>query len=181
MSIVEKGDIVILIDTDEIRHEQFIGTKWVVQVVLSNYPIAAMITRDDFQITTSVKNLAVVPPPGSTFEHGEMVKVEKSYIKINHRNCNKTLVGKFGQIKNYDSKIDYYFIKSSDGESGWFPASSLIPLNFKGKSFFYPMQQVKFHGNITAISQVKRTKFNFGQLLLIDGQWVPSTEVEPIK
>lgn len=179
MSIVEKGDLVILTATEETWHEIYIGTKWMVQGLLNSYPTQAIISRNDIQLTTCIKNLEVVPPPGSTFDHGETVKIEKSFSKINHRSCNKSLIGKFGQIRNYDSRIDYYFVKSSNGESGWFPASSLLPINFKGKHFFYPLQQIKFQGKTSLISQVRRTKFNFGQLLLIDGQWIPSTEVEP--
>jgi len=180
--IVEKGDTVVLIETDQLRLEPYIGSKWTVQAIVDNgFPVSAIITRDDLQATVAIKNLEVVPPPGSAFDHGEAVKIDKPYSKTNHRTCNKALVGKVGRVKNYDSKINYYFIKCLDGESGWFPTSSLIPIDFKGDKFYYPLQQVKYKDKEVFVHQVKRTKFNFGQLLLINGQWVPSTEVEPLE
>jgi len=178
---IEKGNIVILTDTDQPKLHAYIGTKWVVQAVLDHiHPNSAMIYRDGMQATAYIKHLEVVPPPESIFEHGEVVKINKAYSKTNHRTCDKTLIGKTGKIRSYDSRTDFYFVRCVSGEFGWFPQTSLIPIDFKGQHFFYPLQQVKYHDAIVTINYTKRTKFNYGQLLEIEGQWIPSTEVEPL-
>ena len=181
MPHVEKGDIVILTETDQTKLQPHVGSKWVVQAILGHtYPSSAVISRDDMQANVYIKNLEVVPPPGSTFEHGELVKIIRTYPKTNHRTCDKTLIGKVGKIRGYDSRIEFYLVRCPGGEFGWFPQISLVPINFKGEHFYYPLQQVTYGDSTVTISLTKRTRFNYGQLLEIDGQWIPSTEVTPL-
>ena len=176
---INRGDTVILIEANQVKLQSYVGLIWHVEAVMPNsFPESVLISRGDIQASTYVKNLEVVPPSDSPFKHGEIVRIHNPFIKINYMTCDKSLVGKTGKIKNYDSKIDFYCIGCQSGETGWFPPSSLIPINFKGEYFYYPMQQVKYKDKIVVIDQTKKTKFNFGQLLLIDGAWVPSTDVE---
>ena len=60
----------------------------------------------------------------------------------------------------------------------WLPY--LLPLDYKGERFFYPLEEVTYKDKTCIVSKIKKSKFKWGQLLFIDGEWVPSTDVEPL-
>lgn len=179
---VNFGDIVILTETDDPFMQAHVGKRWKVGLIMyGSHPPRAVITLGDLQTTSYLKNLEVIPPSESPFEHHDLIKIKKGYTKINHKTCDKSLIGKIGKIKGYDSITSFYYIRCNTGEFGWFPADCLVPLNFKGEHFFYPLQNVKYEDKIVIISEVKKTRFSFGQLLLIEGNWIPSTDVKPLE
>jgi hypothetical protein len=121
--------------------------------------------------------LEVTPPEDSPLVHDEFVRIIKGYAKDICHASRPELVGKTGKVRGYDTRNGYYFIKTTNGDSGWFPIQCLVPLNFKGDKFYYPEQEVIFEGNCVRISKIRKTKFGSGQLLYINGFWIPSTEV----
>jgi hypothetical protein len=56
----------------------------------------------------------------------------------------------------------------------------LIPLDYRGERFFYPLEAVLYKDQEKIITKVKQTKFKWGQLLLIDGEWIHASDVKPI-
>lgn len=179
---VEKGCAVILASTDQTTLSQFIGTQWEVLSVLEAYhPACAIIKRNNIQISASLRDLEVIPPATSPLRHNELVKIQKEFIKNPNapHYCNTSLLGKIGHIRGYDLRNDYYKVITSTG-SGWFPIECLVPTSFKGETFYYPMQIVSYKKEKCTVMQVKTTRFNHGQLLLIDGVWVPSSHVEKV-
>ena len=179
---VEKGDEVILTDTDQPQLRSYIGKKWRVEATMFNYsPASAMLSRGNLQASAFIKHLEVVPPPDSPFQHNEIVKINEVYSKVNTYSCKKELLGKIGHVRGYDSRNCFYFVRCTTGESGWFPIQSLLPLNFKGDHFYYPYEKVIYKGNEKIINQIKQSKFKWGQLLMIDGEWIHASDVKPIK
>jgi len=183
---VADGDRVILINTEEPNLKEYIGTEWEVKSVLYAYhPASAIIKRENLEASCYIKYLEVVPPPTCPFRHGELVSIRNVPKKLKKRlgalyPAPAVLIGKTGRIHGYDLRSDCLLVKCLSGEAAWFPPCSLIPLNFKGEKFYYPYEKIKYKNKIKLITQIKKSKFNWGQLLLIDGEWVPSTDVEAI-
>jgi hypothetical protein len=178
---IETGDEVILAQTDQPQLRSYIGQQWTVESVMFDYhPASAIISKGNLQASVYIKNLETVPPHTSPFLHNEAVEIRKPYTKVNAYPCKKDLIGKIGHIRGYDSRNTFYFVRCTTGESGWFPIHSLVPLNYKGDRFYYPFEKVIHKGEEKIINQVKQTKFKWGQLLLIEGEWVNSSDVEPI-
>jgi hypothetical protein len=178
---VDKGDEVILTETDQPQLRAYIGKKWRVEATMLNYhPSSAMISRGNLQASAFLKHLEVVPPEDSPFHHDETVKIRDHYDKVNAYSCNKKLIGKIGRVRGYDSRNSFYFVRCTTGEAGWFPVHSLIPLNFKGDRFYYPFEKVLFKGKEKIINQIKQSKFKWGQILMIDGEWIHASDVEPL-
>lgn len=178
---VTKEDIVILAETDQVQLKDYVGKEWKVEAVMDAYhPASAIISKDNLRATVHIRNLEVKPPESSPFKHNEKVRIQKDYSRvpgIPYR-CNTDLVGLIGFIRGYDTRSGFYHVRCQGGR-GWFPIQSLLPMDFKGERFFYPHESVKYKGMIKIISNVKPSRFSFGQLLLIDGIWIPSTDVEP--
>ncbi len=178
---VSKGDEVILIQTEQPQLTPYVGKKWKVEATMFSYhPASAMISRGNLQASAFIKHLEVVPPPDSPFQHNELVKIRATFEKIGSYSCNKTLIGKVGNIRGYDSRNCCYFISCNTNEAGWFPLHSLIPLNYKGDRFYYPFEKVKYKGKEKVINQVKQSRFKWGQILNIDGEWIHASDVEPL-
>ena len=178
---LEKGNNVILVETDQPQLRSYLGHQWKVESVMMDYhPASAIISRGNLQASTFVKYLEVMPPVDSPFKHEGSVQIVKSYTKINAYSCRQGLIGNVGKVKGYDSRSNFYFVRCENGEVGWFPIQSLIPLDYKGERFFYPFEKVLFKSSEKTITKIKQTKFKWGQLLLIDGDWVHSSDVEAI-
>jgi hypothetical protein len=178
---VDKGDNVILVDTDQPQLRSYLGKQWKVEAVMFGYhPASAMISRGNLQASAFIKHLEVMPPSDSPFPHKEVVKIRDVFEKRNSYSCNKQLVGKIGHIRGYDSRNSFYFVKCTTNEGGWFPMDSLLPLNFKGDHFYYPFEKVKYKKKEKIINKIKQSRFKWGQLLMIDGEWVHASDVEPI-
>ena len=177
---VAKGDTVILLRTEMPHLQAYVGKEWVVEAVMYNlHPSSAMLTRKNLQASAYLKNLEVVPPPDSPFKHNEAVKVIQSVNK-SYPLLSKMHLGKIGHIKSYDSRNCQYFVRFVLGEQDWFPIHCLLPLNFKGDRFYYPYEKVKYKGKEKTINSIKQSKFKWGQILLIDGEWVHASDVEPL-
>ena len=181
---VKEGDEVILIDTEEPNLRHYIGLKWKVKTVIFAYtPASAIITRNNLQASCFIRQLEVVPPESSPFNYNDLVSIKKDPPKsfwTSNYPCHNELLGKTGHIKGYDSRNEFLLVRCNMGGSGWFPPQYLLPLDYKGERFFYPLEDVKYKDEICTISKIKKSKFKWGQLLFIDGEWVPSTDVEPL-
>lgn len=178
---VTEGDKVKLISTNQADLKKYLGTEWEVQAVMRDtHPASAIISQNDLQASTFIRNLEVIPPIDSPFEHDEEVKVFRHYNKVSLYTCKDYLIGSIGKIKSFDSRNNYFFVKCDTGDAGWFPAYCLKPIHYQGENFFYPNDFVKYKNEKCLVSKVKRTKFKWGQLLFINGVWVPSTDVQPI-
>lgn len=179
---ITKGDEVILTHTDQPQLRPYIGTKWRVEATIFNIiPASAMIIRNNLQASAFIKHLEVAPPSDSPFKHGDQVKITSNFEKISSYSCNKKLLGKVGKIRGYDSRNTFYYVVCNTGESGWFPIHSLLPLNFKGERFYYPYETVKYKGKPKLINKIQQSKFSWGQILLIEGEWIHASDVEPIE
>jgi hypothetical protein len=177
---INDGDRVVLVDADSPELKRFIGAEGLVQAAWYTYhpAYAQVLFKPNFQCDVYVSYLEVLPPLESPFSYKETVRVTSTFVA---KRCNKKLVGKVGQIRGYDKRNQNYLIKSSDNIQGWFPANCLFPITYKGKHFHYPLDMVIFKGSRKMVDQVKRTKNNYGQLLLLDGDWVPASDVSPDK
>jgi hypothetical protein len=176
---IEEGSVVVIVDVDQPSLSKYIGTSWVVKNVMNVYsPAAALIHHTYYgDIVLPLRCLEVTPPKDSPLAHDEMVRIIKPYAKEIYHNCRPELVGKTGKVRGYDTRNNYFFVKATNGDSGWFPIHCLVPLNFKGEKFYYPEQDVIVNGNKVKISKIRSTRFGNGQLLFINGSWVPSTDV----
>jgi hypothetical protein len=178
----QKDDKVILISTEQPQLKKYVGSEWLVRAVIHEYhPASAIIVKDNLQASVYLKNLEVIPPEESPFEHNEAVKIIKTYQKTSVYTCKPHLVNEAGHIKGFDSRNQYYFIRCLNGEIGWFPATCLAPLDYRGERFFYPGDTVRYKNKNCVINKVKKSKFKWGQLLFINGSWVPSTDVKAIE
>lgn len=176
---LEKGNNVILVETDQPQLRSYLGHQWKVESVMLDYhPASAIISRGNMEASTFVRFLEVIPPEDSPFRHEEAVQISKPFVKINAYSCRKNLIGNVGKIRGYDSRNNFYYVRCENGESGWFPIQSLIPLDYKGERFYYPFEIVIFKNEEKTVTKIKQTKFNWGQLLLIDGEWVHSSDVK---
>lgn len=176
---LEKGDKVILVDTDQPQLRSYLGQQWTVESVMMDYhPASAIISRGNLQASTFIRFLEVMPPMDGPFQYGDAIQMIKPYNKINSYSCRKSLIGKIGKIKGYDSRNNFFYVRCDNGESGWFPINSLVPLNYKGERFYYPFESVMYKDQKKIITKVRQTKFKWGQLLLIDGEWVHSSDVK---
>lgn len=176
---INEGSQVIITDVDQPGLARYVGTTWTVKNVISAYhPATALLYHQEYgEITLPVRNLETIPPEGSALFHNEYVQILKPYARDGHHVCRTELVGKTGKVRGFDTRNGYFFIKTTSGESGWFPIQSLLPLSFKGEKFYYPDQEVLHEGVKVKISKIKRTKFGKGLLLFINGDWIPSSEV----
>jgi len=182
---IKEGDEVILVNTDEPNLRHYIGLKWKVKtVIFACSPASAIITRNNLQASCYVRQLEVVPPESSPFNYDDLVSIKKTPSKLywnsSNYSCHNELLGKVGKIKGYDSRNEFLLVRCTTGDSGWFPPQYLLPLDYKGERFFYPLEEVKYRGSNHIISKIKKSKFKWGQLLFIDGEWIPSTDVQPL-
>jgi len=182
---VKEGDEVILISTEEPHLRHYIGLKWKVKTVMISYhPASAIIIRNNLQASCYLRQLEVVPPESSPFNYDDLVTIKKNppeiYWSVSKYHHHNKLLGKTGRINGYDSRNEFLHVKCTTGDSGWFPPQYLLPLEYRGERFFYPLEDVKYKGGTHTISKIKKSKFNWGQLLFIEGEWVPSTDVEPL-
>ncbi|MHA1974474.1 MAG: hypothetical protein ACTSW1_15860, partial [Candidatus Hodarchaeales archaeon] len=152
---LEKGNNVILMETDQPQLRSYLGHEWKVESVMMDYhPASAIISRGNLQASAFIRFLEVIPPDDSPFKHDEAVQIANSYTKINAYSCRKNLVGSVGKIRGYDSRNSFYYIRCENGESGWFPIHSLVPLNYKGERFYYPFEKVLFKDNKKIINKI---------------------------
>lgn len=179
---VKEGDRVMLIEVEETQLRPYIGTDWHVERVQDEYhPASAIISRENLRATVYIRNLEVMPPESSPFKYDEKVKIQKGFFRspgIRYR-CNRDIIGSIGNIRGYDTRSGYYQVRCQHGK-GWYPLHCLLPISFRGAHFYYPNDWVKYKNQTKVVTNIKSTKFSFGQLLLIDGLWVPSTDVEAI-
>ena len=176
---IEEGSVVIVVDVDQPALARYIGSTWTVKNVMTVYhPATALIYHPQYgEIVLPLRCLEVIPPEDSPLVHDEFVRIMKGYSRETHHSCRTELIGKTGKIRGFDTRNNYYFVKLTNGDSGWFPIHCLIPLAFKGEKFYYPEQDVLLEGNRVRISKIRKTRFGNGQLLYINGSWIPSTEV----
>jgi len=179
---IEEGSIVVIVDVDQPTLSRYVGTAWTVKNVISFYhPATALIYNQTYgELVIPIRCLEVTPPDDSPLAHNEFVRITKGYARETYHNCRNELVGKTGKVVGYDTRNNYFFIKTTNGDSGWFPIHCLMPLNFKGEKFYYPEQDVVLDGKKVKISKIRGTRFGNGQLLLIDGNWMPSTTVRSL-
>jgi len=178
---IEKGDTVVLVDTDQLQLRSYLGQKWTVESVMPTFhPASAIISKNNMQASTFLRHLETVPPEDSPFQYLDTVRIRKPFEKLNAYQCNEFLIGKMAHIRGYDKRNNFYYIKCVSGETGWFPMHSLIPLNYRGEKFFYPYEKINYKNKIKTINKIKKTKFNWGQLLLIDGEWIHSSDVTSV-
>jgi len=183
MMFITAGDKVVLTDADQPELQQFIGVTGHVQAVHYTYhpATARVLFPPNFRCDVYVRYLEVIPPDDSPFSYREKVKIAKDHInKGKQFKDNKLMVGKIAEIRGYDKRTDTYLLKCPEDNKGWFPANCLIPITYKGEKFYYPFEQILYKGELRVISQIKRTPNNYGQLLFIEGVWVPSSDVTPI-
>jgi len=177
----QKDDKVILISTEQPQLKKYIGSEWLVKTVIHEYhPASAIIGRDNLKASVYLKNLEVIPPEDGAFEYNETVKIDKLYQKTSVYTCKPHLLDKVGKIRGFDSRNQYYFVKCADGEVGWSPATCLTPLDYKGEHFYYPGDVVNYKNKSCTVNKIKKSKFKWGQLLYIKGDWIPSTDVKLI-
>jgi len=180
--IVVEGATVNLIGTEQRHLKPYVNTRWTVKsLIFGSHPASAIIVRDNLEASVYIRYLEVIPPKDSPFDYEDHVKIKKSFYHTDVYPCKAYLVGKIGRIRSYDHRNRFYWIKCETGGQGWFPAECLIPLGFKGERFFYPMEIVIYKNEKCIVTEVQRTKFKWGQLLLLNGTWVPSTDVKPTK
>jgi len=177
---VEEGSVVIVTDVDQPALAKYIGSIWKVKNVMASYhPATALIYHQQFgEIVLPIRCLEVIPPEDSPLSHDEFVRITKGYPRDAHHTCCFELVKETGKVRGFDTRNSYYFIKIANGNSGWFPLHCLIPLSFRGEKFYYPDQEVLLDGVRVKISKIRKTRFGHGQLLYINGSWIPSTEVK---
>lgn len=178
---VQKGDQVILIAANQESLKKYIGSEWdVISIDRDVHPASALISNGILQANVYIKNLDVLPPKNGPFDYNEQVKVIKKYTKSNLYICNLNIINAVGSVRSFDSRNGYYYIMCPNGEAGWFPINCLVPVDYKGEHFFYPHDSVKYKNKICLVSKIRKSKFKWGQVLYIDGLWVPSTDVEKI-
>ena len=97
---LEKGNSVILVETDQPQLRSYLGHEWKVESVMMDYhPASAIISRGNMQASTFIRFLEVIPPIDSPFKHDEAVQITKPYTKINAYSCRKGLIGCVGKIR----------------------------------------------------------------------------------
>lgn len=179
--LVHVGDRVIILKKDEdYRLFNLVGKIGVVKAVMTWYhPASATVFVEDANVeaTVYIRHLEVIPPEDAPFKYEEQVVVKTPYATSAYHVCNKNLVGKLAEIHGYDKRDGSFFVKSMGGESGWFPANCLVPVGFQGTRYFYPGETVKLDGKEAHILKTRRSRNGLGQLLLINGKWLPSTDV----
>lgn len=149
----------------------------VISVNLDAFPVYAVVEFFDGAFgTVYLMNLETVPPVDSIIQIDDEVRIIKTYSRTYHHHPNESLIGQIGKIVGYDTR-DYTYLVDCEIGIGWFPLTSLLPLDFKGDVFYYPGDVVTYEKEKTVIQEVKKTKFGNGQLLKIKGEWVPSIEV----
>lgn len=179
---IDIGSTVVITDVDQPQLAKYIGSTWQVKNILHTYyPASALLYHPIHgEINLSIRCIEVIPPEGSPLSHDEFVKIAKPYAKEAFHTCRTELVGKTGRVRGYDTRNGYYFVKTTVGDSGWFPLKCLVPLAFRGERFYYPEQEVLYENKKVKILQIRKTHFGNGQLLYIDGSWIPSTDVKPV-
>jgi len=179
---IDEGSVVIVVDVDQQLLAKYIGSTWTVKNVMTVHPLAtALIHHPQYgDIVLPIRCLEVVPPADSPLAHDEFVRITKSYSREAYHSCRSELVGKTGKVRGFDTRNSHYFIRITNGDSGWFPIHCLVPLSFKGEKFYYPEQDVLLDKVKVRISKIRRTRFGNGQLLFINGNWIASTEVRSL-
>lgn len=180
MSYVRAGDRVIINKVDNQTHSisKYLGTiAKVISVNTDSYPIYAIVELyDQNHASIYIINLETIPPENSIIQHGDSARIVKSYERTNYHYPNTDIIGKSGKIVGYDTRDSTYLIDTNIGV-GWFPLTSLIPIEFKGDKFYHPGDIVVKNGEKVIIQEIAKTKFGNGQLLKIRGEWVPSSEI----
>jgi len=180
--LVSSGDRVLVVDAETLDLQPFVGAIGEVKsVIYSFHPASAtVIIPPNNEIRIYVRYLEVIPPDTSPFQHDQWVKVKKPFSGSAYMHkCVKDLINKIGQVKGFDKRADFYLIKCADGTKGWFPATSLVPVDYKGARFYYPLERVLYKGEEKTVSQAQMSNSSYGQILKIDGEWVPSSDVTP--
>lgn len=180
--LVSSGDKVIIVDADTPSLQPFVGSIGEVRsVIYAFHPASAtVIIPPNNEIKIYVRYLEVIPPDTSPFAHNEWVKVTGLFTERHSgHKCIKTMINSIGKIKGFDKRSNYYLVKCDDGHKGWFPDTSLVPVDYRGARFYYPLEKVVYRGEEKTISQVQMTKSKYGQILRIEGEWVPSSDVMP--
>lgn len=186
---VQAGDKVILTSTEEPTLRPYVDKEWLVKTVMyAIHPASAIIQRDNLQASVYIRSLDVCPPDTSPFNYGDTVLIRseedakpllKKYRWYPYQ-LNTELFSQTGKICGYDSRNQFLRVRCLNGHQGWFPPVCLLPLDYKGERFFYPLEQVKYKGKTLTITEIRKSKFNYGQLLKIDGEWIASTDVESL-
>lgn len=174
------GSNAVIVDVDIPELSRFIGTTWIVKNLLSSYyPARALLYHHVYgEINLPIKCLEVIPPENSPISHDETVRITKSFHNEMY-SCRTEMIGQTGKVRGYDTRNNFYFVKTTDGNTGWFPLASLMPLAYKGECFYYPNESVIYENKTVRITDIRKTRFGSGQLLQIGGRWVPSTDVKP--
>lgn len=177
---IDIGSTVVIVDVDQPLLTKYLGTVWTVKNIVSVYfPPTALLCHAQYgEISIPLKCLEVTPPLDSPLSHDELIKIVKPYSETLLHRCRSELIGKTGRIRGFDTRNNYYFVKAANGDTGWFPIQCLMPLEFKGDKFYYPEQEVVLDGQKVKITKIRKTRFGNGQLLYINGRWIPSTEVK---
>lgn len=177
------GDVAILGEIEHPELQPYIGKFCTIEEInITKTPTTIkVVISDDLHAVVYLKHLELPPPKDKPFQYDDLIKITKLYNRTPYHICRRTyekpMLGEVGKIKSYDYRDESYLVKLDSGEKGWFPAPCLIPLEYEGKDFFYPLEKVIYQEKTCIISEVKNTEFKKGQLLRINGKWIPSTEV----
>jgi len=180
--LVSSGDKVLIIDAETAALQPFVGSTGEVKSVFYTFhpASATVVIPPNVEIKIHVRYLEVIPPDTSPFQHNEWVSIKEPFMEKNNiHKCVKTMISKIGQIKGFDKRSNFYLIKCGDGDKGWFPDTSLVPIDYKGARFYYPLEKVIHRGEEKTVAQVQITKGKYGQILKLEGEWVPSSDVTP--
>lgn len=126
------------------------------------------ILMEDSGETDSVyySDVKLIPPVGAAFQYGDFIRLKTYNEPVRGR-----VIGYYGDDL-YAVLMENLGIEISAKER------NIIPYDFLGEEFFMPGQQV-IHESITqTILETKKTKNNWGQLLLIGDKWIPSYQVK---
>lgn len=178
---VIKGDVVIINNSNDSYIRDFVGQRGLV----ADASYSGMATQVSVQLESGrslrvyQSDINVLPPLESIFQFNDDVKIVKTFEKTGNHLCKTRLLGKAGKIRAYDRRDSTYKVRCDD-DDGWFPPFALMPLNFLGDHYYLPGEIVEFEGTRFTIVQTKNSTYGWGQLLWIEGRWVPSSEVKLI-
>lgn len=177
---IDVGTRVLVLNTDQISLARYIGSMGVVTATrLYFVPTSAQVLLDDgSEASFYLKNLESLPPIESPFQRGDSVIITTGFKKTRHHIFSSHLLKKLGEVVSYDCRDATYFVDCKAHGRGWFPIWCLRPLEFQGDVFYYPGQEVTYEGRSCIIQEIKASKSNLGQVVYIEGNWVPSSSVK---
>lgn len=146
------------------------------------FPASAVVEIDGSLNWVYLKNIEVIPPEASYFQHGDIVIVKKLLPDTRYHIARPELLNKTGEIRGWDSRDNTYQVEYDGGGfmgRAWFPLGSLAPVNYIDDIFYYPNDVVVYEQEQLVVKEIKRTKLGTGQLLKLRNEWVPSSEVVP--